>query len=319
MPDRTAPRDRVTVQTPAKINLSLAVGSPREDGYHPLATVYQAVGLFDRVTAVLAPDEDVTLALDPSSPLHPDELTGVPTDERNLAVRAARLLAEQTGVPAGVRLSLRKAIPVAGGLAGGSSDAAAALLACNQLWGTGLSTDDLLALAARVGSDVPFCLVGGTALGHGRGERVTPVLTHGKYHWVLAVDRRGLSTPAVYAELDRIRAGMQRDGLRQLTDLDVPDELVNALRNGDLRGLGAAMFNDLQSAALSLRPDLDAVLELQPAVDSCAALVSGSGPTVLFLAQDAADAARICRALGAAGCRALPAVGPVPGARVVRS
>jgi 4-diphosphocytidyl-2-C-methyl-D-erythritol kinase len=309
---------RVTVQTPAKINLSLAVGPPRQDGFHPLATVYQAVGLFDRVTAEPAADGDITLRLDPASPRGADELDGVPTDERNLAVRAARLLAAQTGAADGVRLTLRKAIPVAGGLAGGSSDAAAALVACNQLWGTGLPTADLLALAARLGSDVPFCLVGGTALGLGRGEQITPVLTRGEYHWVLAVDRRGLSTPAVYDELDRIRADMDREGLRQLAELDIPDELVNALRNGDLRELGDAMFNDLQSAAMSLRPDLDEVLDLQRALESCAALVSGSGPTVLFLAHDRTDAAHMCEELEAVGRRGLHAVGPVPGARVVR-
>jgi 4-diphosphocytidyl-2-C-methyl-D-erythritol kinase len=310
----------VTVQTPAKINLSLAVGPPRADGYHPLATVYQAVSLFDHVTAAPAPDGDITLDVDGSSPVSAEDLATLHTDERNLAVRAARLLAEHTGTAAGALLRLRKAIPVAAGLAGGSSDAAAALVACNHLWGTGLSRGDLLGLAAELGSDVPFCLLGGTALGHGRGERVSPVRTSGNYHWVLAVDKRGLSTPMVYAELDRLRAESEPDGIAQATDLDVADDLVNALRDNDLSALGRAMRNDLQAAAISLRPDLFEVLELRSTVSAHASLVSGSGPTCVFLANDEPHAGRICVGLNDAGFHAVHrTVGPAPGARVVTS
>lgn len=313
----------MTVQTPAKINLSLAVGPPRHDGYHPLVTVYQAVSLFDHVIATPAAPGEVTLEVDPSSPLPADVLAAVPTDDGNLAVRAARLLAERTGTTGGARLRLHKAIPVAAGLAGGSSDAAAALVACNRLWGTRLSRAELQVIAAELGSDVPFCLVGGTAIGHGRGERVSPLLARGPFHWVLAIDKQGLSTPMVYAELDRLREepGREqpgREGVLPTTELDVPDALVNALRSGDVPALGRAMFNDLQPAALSLRPDLCEVLELRPAVHAHGALVSGSGPTCLFLAHGEHDADTISVGLVGGGLHAVHrVVGPVPGARVV--
>jgi 4-diphosphocytidyl-2-C-methyl-D-erythritol kinase len=296
----------VTVQTPAKINLCLGVGPARPDGYHPLATVYQAVGLFDRLEAAPAGPGEVTLRLD--TPL-PD----VPTDEGNLAVRAARLLAARTGATAGAHLRLRKDIPVAGGMAGGSSDAAAALVACNTLWRTGLSLAQLQHVAADLGMDVPFCLGGGTAVGSGRGERVEALSTPGTYHWVLALAHGGLSTPAVYAETDRLRAGSD------VPEPVVPADLLDALRAGDAKALGRALCNDLQPAALAMRPELADVLACGAAAGSLGAVVSGSGPTCVFLAADAAHAAEIEAALVEAGaCREVRhATGPAPGARTV--
>lgn len=307
----------VTVQVPAKINLSLAVGPPRADGYHALATVYQAIDLFDRVSVVPAPPGEVTLEL--ADDVHgeggavtPEDLAELPTDERNLAVRAARLLARRTGTAAGARLRLHKTIPVAGGMAGGSADAAAALVACNVLWRTRLGTRDLQRLAAELGSDVPFCLVGGTAVGSGQGERVAPAEGPGTYHWVVAITGGGLSTPGVYAQADRLRAGCA------VPEPVVPAALTDALRAGDPKALGRALANDLQPAALSLRPDLADLLEQGKACGALGAVVSGSGPTCVFLAGDAEHARDVGAGLAGA-CRAVHlATGPVPGARVVQ-
>jgi 4-diphosphocytidyl-2-C-methyl-D-erythritol kinase len=318
----------VTVQAPAKINLSLGVGPPRDDGYHSLATVYHAVSLFDRVQASPAPAGEFSIdvaayagdgaedgAGDGADPAdsRATSLAGVPTGDDNLAVRAARLLADHTGVDAGAHLRLGKSIPVAGGLAGGSTDAAAALVACNVLWGTDLPPEDLQQLAARLGSDVPFCLVGGTATGSGRGEEVSPALVQGSYHWVLAVADDGLSTPAVYAEVDRLRAGSD------VPEPKVPDALMNALRGGDAKALGPALTNDLEPAAVLLRPELGELLRLGEACGALGAMVSGSGPTCAFLANDEAHALDIGMGLASAGsCQGVHRVtGPVPGARVI--
>ncbi|MGH3367830.1 MAG: 4-(cytidine 5'-diphospho)-2-C-methyl-D-erythritol kinase [Nocardioidaceae bacterium] len=317
----------VTVRTPAKINLALMVDPPRADGYHPLATVYQAVSLFDHVTAQPAADGQLTLEL--VSDDQPQAVLDLPTDDQNLALRAARLLARHTGAGQGARLRLRKAIPVAGGMAGGSSDAAAALVACDALWQTAVPAEELRVLAADLGSDVPFCLLGGTAIGSGRGELVSPALTLGRYHWVVAVADEGLPTAAVYAELDRLRADPseqgrrhQRGGLGQVSgraDLAVPRPLMNALRTGDAAALGRALENELQPAALSLRPGLSELLNVARACGALGAMVSGSGPTCVFLANDEAHALDIGVGLtSAGGCRTVHrVVGPVLGARRV--
>ncbi|GAB2691750.1 4-(cytidine 5'-diphospho)-2-C-methyl-D-erythritol kinase [Thalassiella azotivora] len=299
----------VTVRAPAKINLALSVGPPREDGYHELATVYQAVSLYEDVEA--APADDVTVEVcTPSQGVVVDE---VPVDASNLAVRAALLLADRCDVDAGVRLRVVKRVPVAGGMAGGSADAAAALVACDALWRTGLSRDELRELAAELGSDVPFALLGGTAVGTGRGEQLTPALARGGYHWVLAVSDHALSTPAVYAECDRLRAG------RRVPEPSVPDGLMQALRSGDAEALGATLVNDLQPAAVSLLPGLDQVLGLGEEYGALGSLVSGSGPTVAFLVRDAEAALDLSVALTASGAArtTVRVTGPVHGARLV--
>ncbi|GAB4063238.1 4-(cytidine 5'-diphospho)-2-C-methyl-D-erythritol kinase [Angustibacter speluncae] len=301
----TVTADGVRVRVPAKINLGLAVGPPRPDGFHELATVYQAVSLYDDLHAT--PADDVTVEVEGEG------ADAVPADGSNLAVRAARLLAERAGVAEGAHLRVTKRIPVAGGMAGGSADAAAALVACDVLWRTGLARDELADLAAQLGSDVPFSLVGGTAVGTGRGERVSPALARGEYHWVLALADGGLSTPAVYAECDRLRDG------RDVPDPVVPASLMQALRTGDPAALGAALHNDLQPAALSLAPDLQRTLEVGEGERALGALVSGSGPTVAFLVPDNDAALDLSVALSASGtCRdVLRVTAPVGGARVV--
>jgi 4-diphosphocytidyl-2-C-methyl-D-erythritol kinase len=295
----------VTARAPAKVNLCLCVGPRREDGYHDLQTVFQAVGLHDEVDVERAD----ALAVQVSG----EGADAVPTDATNLAVRAVQALAELTGQDPAVAVHLRKGIPVAGGMAGGSADAAAALVACDALWGTGLDRAALSAVAAGLGSDVPFCLHGGTALGTGRGERLTPVLGQGSFSWVLALAEGGLSTPAVYGELDRQRAAgtpvLARD----------PSRVLQALRTGDARQLGRALSNDLQEAALALRPGLRTVLEAGAEHGAIGAVVSGSGPTCAFLARDEAAAIALAATLAGLGiCRTVRrAEGPVPGARVV--
>ena len=237
----------------------------------------------------------------------------MPVDESNLAVRAATLLAQTTGVSEGVDLLLRKRVPVAGGMAGGSADAAAALVACNALWGTGLSLPELSALAARLGADVPFPLTGATAVGSGRGDLVTPIMTRGAYHWVFALAEEGLSTPAVFRRFDELTGGGQ-PAVR-----DVPEALTAALRAGDARALAGSLHNDLQAAALDLRPELAEVIAVAEEAGALRAIVSGSGPTIAALVEDPGSAQRVSRALKASGLVAevLRADAPVAGARVV--
>ena len=301
----------MAVRTPAKINLCLGVGAPQPDGYHPLATVYQAISVYDDLRARPAAAGRFGIRA------HGVDADLVPADDSNLAVRAARLLADEYDVDEGTSLHVHKAIPVSGGMAGGSSDAAAALVACAQLWGLDVSREELAVLAARLGSDVPFCLVGGTAIGSGVGEQISPVLSRGAYTWVVATAEGGLSTPAVYAELDRLRA-IVPGGLAVPAVPAVPDALMAALRDGSPRMLGEALSNDLQPAALLLRPDLTATLEVGDDAGALGSLVSGSGPTALFLAADEQHAEEIAgRLVAAGGCRAvLLAGGPVAGARV---
>ena len=305
------PGGAVTVRAPAKVNVSLGVGPLRRDGFHALSTVYLAVSLFDTVTA--APGEGLSLEV-------VGEGTGatagtVPTDRTNLVWRAAELLARHSGVRPDAALRIDKSIPAAAGLAGGSADAAAALVALDELWGTRAGREDLDALAAQLGSDVPFSLHGGVALGSGRGELLSPVLARRARHWVLGIAGEGLSTPAVYAELDRLRA----EGRAPDADPSSPEPVLAALRSGSTADLAAALRNDLQAAAVSLRPELRRALRAATDAGAAAALVSGSGPTVAALAEDDDDAVRLAAELAGAGVfRTVRAVsGPVPGARRV--
>jgi 4-diphosphocytidyl-2-C-methyl-D-erythritol kinase len=296
----------VTVRVPAKINLYLGCGPVGADRYHELTTVYQAVSMYDEVTVTPAGGLSVSVSGDGSAQ--------VPADADNLAARAAIALARRAGVHPAVRIAIVKGIPVAGGMAGGSADAAATLVACDALWGTEFSKADLHEVAAGLGSDVPFLLHGGTALGTGRGDRLSPVLASGEYHWVVAMADTGLATPAVYAELDRLRSSATVPRLEPSADA-----VLAALRSGDPVTLGRALANDLEPAALALRPALRRTLAAGRELGAVGALVSGSGPTCLFLAADEDDAIRLAAALAGAGvCRAVRrARGPVPGARVV--
>jgi 4-diphosphocytidyl-2-C-methyl-D-erythritol kinase len=303
---RLAASGPVRVRVPAKVNLHLRVGPLRPDGYHELHTVYHAVSIYDELTARRGDTLGLTMA---------GEGTGdLALDESNLVIRAALALAEQARVPARARLHLRKQIPLAAGLAGGSADAAAALVACDALWELGWSREELARVAAGLGADVPFLLYGGTALGTGYGERVSPVLARGgTWHWVAVLAADGLATPRVYRELDRLRATGAAP-----PPLGEPAALLAALRQRDPAVLGAALGNDLAPAALALRPALRAVLAAGTDAGAVAGLVSGSGPTCVFLARDAGHADQLAAALSTSDeSRSVrTAYGPVPGARI---
>lgn len=299
-----------TVRVPAKINLCLGVGGRRDDGFHALSTVYQAVDLCDEVRAEATDDGEISVSVNLDATA---ESTIVPTGADNLAVRAATALRDTLGVDEGARLAIRKVIPVAGGMAGGSADAAAALVACNHIWGGQLSRDELAEIAADIGSDVPFLLYGGNALGAGRGEQVSPILARGSYAWAVATSEQGLATPAVFAEFDRLNPR------RDPRPPEVSADLLAALRSGDPEALGAALSNDLTEAALSLRPDLSDVLSVGRGAGALAAIVSGSGPTCLFLASDESHGLELVSALASSGLCAdvLQARGPVQGAHLL--
>ena len=317
----------VTVRVPAKLNLQLAVGPPRADGYHDLVTVFHAVSLYDEVRAEPAERDGVTVTGEGAD--------RVPVGQDNLALRAvAALRTAVSGAAASrrsrVHVTIRKRIPVAAGLAGGSADAAAALVACNELWGGGLSQRQLLEVGAKVGSDVAFALLGGTAVGRGRGERLTPALAPAtQYHWVLVFADGHLSTPEVYATLDRLRAadaggpgdpaGRGHRVQAQPGEPDLDSALMSALRSGDAGLLGRTLSNDLQRAALSLFPPLRKTLAAGLELGALGALVAGSGPTCAFLAANADRALDLAVAISGAGvCRSVARVtGPVPGAAVV--
>jgi 4-diphosphocytidyl-2-C-methyl-D-erythritol kinase len=297
----------VAVTAPAKINLCLGVGPVREDGYHALATVYQAIGLYDQVT--VTPADDVTVTLHAAPRLSIDD---VPTDTSNIAARAALLLAAHHGIERGVAITIEKGIPVAGGMAGGSADGAASLLAYDHLWGLRTSREELLELAAELGSDVPFALVGGTAIGSGRGEVVTPVMTRGEYWWVVLESAVGLSTPSVYREFDLMHE------VSPARPPEIPDELISALRRHDVAALGAHLSNDLELAALRLRPELGRDLQQGRLESAHGAILSGSGPSCLFLCEGRAHALQVAGGLRSIGLGPVSfAPGPVPGARVV--
>ena len=302
----------VTVRVPAKINLQLAVGPPRPDGYHDLVTVFHAISLFDEVSVAAAETDSVTVSGEGAAQ--------VPADGDNLAVRAVRALRAVTAARAGpgVAVTIAKRIPVAAGLAGGSADAAAALVACNELWGAGLSQQDLCEVAAGVGSDVAFAVLGGTVVGRGRGERLTPALVSAaRYHWVLAFADGSLSTPEVYGTLDRLRAA-EGAGAAPLAP-ELSTELMAALRAGDPERVGRSLGNDLQAPAISLFPALRKTLAAGREFGALGALVSGSGPTCFFLARGAGHATDLAVALSGAGvCRSVArAAGPAPGATVI--
>ena len=284
-PSTQARPDGVRVRVPGKINLALCVGPRRPDGFHDLATVFQSVSLADELRAIKAPAGVVTVAVHGRGA----DLVGAPED--NLAVRAARLLAETYAPQRGAHLEITKGIPVAGGMAGGSADAAAALLACDRLWGLGLPSEALLELAALLGSDVPFTLLGGTAIGHGRGERLTPVRVDHTFHWVLVTSPDGLSTPAVFRRFDELHPP------ETVPAPAVPEGLLAALVEGDPVALGAALRNDLAEPAVALRPELAVILAAGTEAGAVGRMVSGSGPTCAFLARDAAQAAGIAAEL----------------------
>ena len=300
----------VTVRVPAKVNLQLSVGPREANGYHNLVSVFQAVSLFDDVTVTKSHEgSGVTISVTG------EQTHGVPEDSSNLAVKAALLIAEKFDFDADVHIEVKKSIPVAGGMAGGSADAAATLVAMDALYKLEATREELLDLGGQLGSDVPFMIAGGTAVGTGRGDHLTAALSRGTYHWVFALSSVGLSTPAVYGECDRMRAELE------VAAPKVSDILMQALLTGDPAQVGAALSNDLQNPACSLRPALSLVLEVGRDYGALGAIVSGSGPTVAFLVADEEAGLDLAVALTASGVvgSVARATGPVHGARVISS
>lgn len=300
----------VVVRVPAKINLQLAVGPLGSDGFHEVTTVFQAISLFDDVSIKFAAENSgIALTLSGAT------ASGVPVDDENLAVRAAKLMADKFDLTTNLAIHLKKEIPVAGGMAGGSADAAGIIVAMDSLFDIGLSRDEMEAIASQLGSDVPFGISGGVAIGRGRGDQLTPALNRGNYHWVLALSGQGLSTPAVYQECDRLREGLD------IANPQVSDSMMQALRAGDATALGLALSNDLQAAACSLRPALRLVLDVGRDYGALGGIVSGSGPTVAFLVEDEEKSMDLTVALSSSGVVAgvERASGPVHGARVIET
>lgn len=297
--------EAITVRAAAKINLQLGVGPLRPDGFHPLATVYQAIGIYDDVTIESADEWSLTVRARDKL-----DVSGVPTDDSNLVLKAARALCGHHGLDRAASILIDKTIPVAGGLAGGSANAAATLVGLDRLWRLNTSDADLLALAAGLGSDVPFALIGGTAIGAGRGEFVEPVPDNGSWWWVVAESDLGLSTPRVYAEFDQLN--------ERPADPAIDESLLAALASGDVEALAARLSNDLQHPALHLRPDLREVLDVGDGHGALRSLISGSGPTCLFLCADHDSALTVRQGLYGEGIdRVNVAPGPVAGAHVV--
>ncbi len=300
----------VHARAPGKINVFLKVGALLDDGYHDVAIAYQAVSLCEDVRAIAADDFSVSFT-------GPVDTSSLATDASNLALKAAMLLARKTGYREGVHLDIDKHVPIAGGMGGGSADAAATLLACDALWGTGLDREELLELAVQLGADVPFALVGGTAIGTGRGDQLSPALAKGQFQWVLALAEFGMSTPRVYRELDLHRDRHAQDIFPAEVQPHVDTNVLQALRAGDPHMLAEVLHNDLQAPALHLEPELAAIIELGEENGALAGMISGSGPTVAFLAADLDSALELQIALSAARLNVVRATGPVHGARIV--
>ena len=302
------PSNSVTVRVPAKVNLQLSVGPREADGFHNLVSVFQAISIFDDVTVRRgAPGSGISISVSG------EQTHGVPADTSNLAVKAAQLMIDRFDIDADLQIDVKKSIPVAGGMAGGSADAAATLVALDSLFQLELSREELHRLGSELGSDVPFMISGGTAVGQGRGDQLTAALSRGTYHWVLALSSVGLSTPAVYAECDRMRAELE------IAPPQVSDALMQSLLAADAQAVGRALTNDLQSAACSLRPALSLVLEVGRDYGALGAIVSGSGPTVAFLVADEEAGLDLAVALTASGVvgSVARALGPVAGAKVI--
>ena len=304
------PIKSVTVRVPAKVNLQLSVGPRESDGYHQLVTVFQAISIFDEVTVKIG-EQGTGINLSVSG----DQIHGVPTDSTNLVVKAIELIAYKFELDIDVSVDIKKSIPVAGGMAGGSADAAAAIVAIDELYSLEMTREEMHSIAAQLGSDVPFLLSGGTAIGQGRGDQLTAALSRGTYHWVLALSSVGLSTPAVYSECDRLRQGLD------ISDPQISDALMQALLTADPANVGKLLVNDLQPAACSLRPALRLILDVGQEYGALGAIVSGSGPTVAFLVSDEEHGLDLAVALSASGVvgSVTRAYGPVHGAKVIES
>lgn len=298
----------VTARAPGKVNLSFRVGEQQGDGSQVIATLYQAVSLFDTVTATLSDDFTLSMLGDQHE---------VPGGARNLAMRAAQLLARATGVQAGVHLEIDKQIPRGSGMSGGSADAAAALVACNELWGLGLERAQLKHLALDLGADVPFALEGGTAVGTGHGDEFTQAICVGSYDWVIVPSADRLEQDAVVERLVAHRAE-HREQLGETPAMPrVDTETLQAIRSGCTAVLADSMHNDLQMASLQLSADARRHLELGETEGALAGITLGTTPAIALLVDSQRSAEELRTRYARVGVRAIPVRGPVAGAQVV--
>ncbi|NNV04198.1 MULTISPECIES: 4-(cytidine 5'-diphospho)-2-C-methyl-D-erythritol kinase [Bacillales] len=269
---------RISVKAPAKINLTLDVLAKRPDGYHEVEMVMTTVDLADRVDLTLRQDGAITLDCSASF---------VPDDIRNHAYKAAVLLRERYQIRQGVHVHIDKQIPVAAGLAGGSSDAAAALRGLNKLWNLGLSLDELAAIGAEIGSDVPFCVYGGTALARGRGEQITHLPAPAPCWVILAKPPIGVSTADVYGRLR----------VQEIARHPSTEQMIRSIREQDFSLMCRSMGNVLEEVTLDMHPQVRQIKELMEQSGADGVLMSGSGPTVFALVQKEAKVHRIYNAL----------------------
>ena len=301
-------KSTVTVRVPAKVNLQLSVGPREEDGYHNLVSVFQAISIYDDVTITKThAGSGITISI------IGDHTHGVPADATNLAVKAAHLIEKEYDFEIDAHIEVKKSIPVAGGMAGGSADAAAVIVGLDALYTLMMTRDEMFELGSQLGSDVPFMISGGTAIGQGHGDQLTAALSRGTYHWVIALSSVGLSTPSVYTECDRLRAGSI------ISAPQINDQLMQSLLASNSKAVGRALHNDLQPGACSLRPALTLVLGVGEEYGALGAIVSGSGPTVAFLVEDEEQGLDLAVALTASGVvgSVARAIGPVHGAKVI--
>lgn len=310
----------------SKVNLHLGVGDAREDGYHELVTVFQGLNIADDVTLRVQDTyvaEIAEVVQSCRAEAAGQRMLDVPEDRRNLAWRAVEAVAAAYAQKhAGadfpvVDIHMNKRIPAAGGMAGGSADAAASLVLADRIYAQHLQVAELgmstlTQLAAGLGADVPFMLHGNTMLGTGRGDELTSLMARGNYHWVMALSNKGLSTPEVFHKLDELRA---KEELHAHLDIT---EVSQALLSGDPHRLAGTLHNDLQPAALSLRPDLRTALLAGERAGALAGIVSGSGPTIALLCADEEHALEVSGELvGLHGVRVVHTSGPAPGVEVV--
>mgnify|MGYP002655113748 FL=1 len=306
-------RNWVHASAAGKVNLFFGVGSLKTDGYHDVMSIYQSLNLREDVSIAASINEpQVSVA----GNIRREQLDSVPRGESNLVYKAVRLLEHLAGLePSDVDFEIFKRVPVAGGMAGGSADAAATMLAANEFLNTGFSRQRLLDESVQLGADVPFGILGGTAIGVGRGEQLESLELGRELHLVMVANDQGLSTPQVYAELDRQREADGADP-RELEPLAKPQALIDALQAGQLDRIAALIHNDLEPAALALLPELELTLAAAEKYGALRAFVSGSGPTVAALVENFEDAIALQTALRHANFDAFATTSSSLGAQV---
>lgn len=311
---RLMPEQIAVATAPGKVNLFFKVGPLKDDGYHDVASLYMAVNLAETVVGQIATEYSVKV----SGSLDDFALLAVPTDESNLVVKVAKQIKALSATPEVIKLQLGidKHVPVAGGMGGGSADAAAAMLVSNAMFRTDLAPEQLHQLAAELGADVPFALSGGIAIGTGKGDKLTQIENVKPVHLVIIGDQGGLSTPLVYQRLDALRSARGED-TKQIAEPEINQQLIRALQSGNVHDIADHLHNDLEEATLSLRPDLETRMIAARQLGALKVMVSGSGPTLLAFCGSELGAKEIAEKLVKLGYDARAVSGPAVGAELV--